>query len=192
MKNILAAVLVIVWSCAGVAASADTVLRTYQTTNVFQFMLPANLMFGGATLYRATQGVEMRLATSGLMMNTSYTVWWIIFNNPSACSVPCGADDLANPDVRASVVYAARFVTGLTDTGNVTAHLESGPPVDGVDVETGNGLASGNGFRAEIHLVVRTHGTTLPGMVHQQIGSFNGGCNPSCTNVQAAMFPPVG
>jgi cytochrome c peroxidase len=30
-----------------------------------------------------------------------------------------------------------------------------------------------------------------PGIVDLQIGSFNGGCTPTCANVQAAMFPPV-
>jgi hypothetical protein len=190
MKSRWLVTLVIMWGLAGAAGFAESRFRTYQTTDVFQFMVPANLMRGGATLYRGKQGVEMHLATSGLLMNSSYTVWWVIFNNPSACSVPCGANDLGDPNVRASVLYAAGFVTGLGDTGNVSAHLETGRPPRGVDVETGNGLEPGNGFGAEIHLVVRTHGITLNG-AGEQIGSFNGGCNALCTNVQAAMFPPV-
>jgi len=165
--------------------------RTYQTKNMFQTGNPGILKFGGATLYRSSQGLEMRIATSGLVMNSSYTVWWVVFNNPSACVGGCGADDLSNPAVRASVLYAAGFVTGLSDTGNVTAHLEAGAVPSGVDVEEGDGLEPGNGFRAEVHLVVRGHGLTLPGSVDQQIGSFNGGCNATCGNVQAAAFPPV-
>ncbi len=165
--------------------------RTYQTKNMFQAGNPAILKPGGATLYRSSQGLEMRIATSGLLMSSSYTAWWVVFNNPSACVGGCGEDDLSNPEVRASVLYAAGFVTGLSDTGNVTAHLEAGRPPSGVDVELGDGLEPGNGFRAEVHLVVRTHGLTNPGSVDQQIGSFNGGCNPTCANVQAAKFPPV-
>jgi len=165
--------------------------RTYQTKNMFQAGNPGILKPGGATLYRSSQGLEMRIATSGLNMNSSYSVWWVVFNNPSACVGGCGADDLGNPAVRASVLYAAGFVTGLSDTGNVTAHLESGNLPSGLDVDLGNGLEPGNGFRAEVHLVVRSHGTTLPGIVDQQIGSFNGGCNVTCANVQAAIFPPV-
>jgi hypothetical protein len=191
MKSRLVMTFVIMLAIAGAVTSADTVLRTYQTKNVFQFGNPANLMPGGATLYRAKQAVEMRVATGGLMANSSYTVWWVIFNNPAACTVPCGMDDLGNPNVMASVLYAAGFVTGTGNTGNVTAHLETGPPASGVDVELGNGLEPGNGLGAEIHLVVRTHGTTTPGIVDLQIGSFNGGCTPTCANVQAAMFPPV-
>jgi hypothetical protein len=170
--------------------------RTYQTTGMFQAGNPAIQKFGGATLYRSSQGLEMRVATSGLDMNSSYTVWWVIFNNPSACVGGCGADDLpengGNPAVHASVLYAAGFVTGLSDTGNVTAHLEAGAPAAGVDVESGNGLEPGNGFRAEVHLVVRSHGLTSLGAADgQQIGTFNGGCNPTCANKQAARFQPV-
>lgn len=165
--------------------------RTYQTKNMFQTGNPAILKPGGATLYRSSQGLEVRVATSGLLMNSSYTVSWVIFNNPSACVGGCGADDLSNPDVRASVSYAAGFVTGLGDVGNVTAHLEAGALPDGVDIVQGAGLEPGNGFRAEVHIVVRTHGLTNVGHVDAQIGSFNGGCNPTCTNVQSAVFPPV-
>ena len=167
--------------------------RTYQTTNMFQAGNPLILKPGGATLYRSRQALEMRIATSGLVMLSSYTVWWVVFNNPSACVGGCGADDLSNPAVRASVVYAAGFVTGLSDTGNVTAHLEAGALPSGVDVPDGtvDGLDPGNGFGAEVHLVVRTHGLTTPGSVDKQIGSFNGGCNAVCGNVQSAVFPPV-
>jgi len=185
--------LTIAASLTSVLAFADgDSLRTYQTSNMVMFGNPAVLKAGGATLFRSKQRVEMRVATSGLNMNSSYTVWWIVFNNPAACGVGgCGLNDLGNPDVRASVLYAAGFVTGLGDSGNVTAHLDAGEPPKGVDVELGDGLERGNGLAAEIHLVVRTHGVTTPGVVDKQIGSFNGGCSPSCSNVQAAGFKPV-
>jgi hypothetical protein len=175
----------------GLAAVEAAEPRTYQTKNMFQAGNPAILKPGGATLYRSKQGLEMRIATSGLVMNSSYTVWWVVFNNPSACVGGCGEDDLSNPAVRAAVLYAAGFVTGLGDTGNVTAHLEAGAVPEGIDVEEGEGLEPGNGFSAEVHLVVRSHGLTNPGSVDLQIGSFNGGCNATCANVQAAVFPPV-
>lgn len=166
--------------------------QTYQTVNFFQAGNPMNLLGGGATLYRSKQRLTMRVATSGLDMNAAYTVWWVVFNNPSACSPPgCGMDDLANPDARAAVFYAAGFVTGLDGSGNVSAELGAGPLPRGIDIETGRGLERGNGFRAEVHLVVRTHGTISPGLVHEQIGTFNGGCNPACANKQAAVFLPV-
>jgi hypothetical protein len=182
---------------AGCIVCAPAVLagagpRTYQTTNIFQAGNPSNQLAGAATLFRSKQAVEMRVATSGLDPNAAYTVWWVVFNNPGACSAPgCGADDLGNPDVRASVFYAAGFVTGQDGTGNVSAHTEAGALPLGIDIEVGGGLEPGNGFGAEIHLVVRTHGAIHPGLVHEQIGTFNGGCNPTCANKQAAVFPPI-
>ena len=185
-------VLTIAASLASAFAFADgDNPRTYQTVNMFMFGNPSVLKPGGATLFRGKQRVEMRVATSGLNMNSSYTVWWVVFNNPAGCIGGCGLKDLSNPAARPSVLYAAGFVTGLGDSGNVTAHLDAGAPPKGVDVELGNGLEPGDGLAAEIHLVVRTHGVTTPGVVAQQIGSFNGGCSPSCSNVQAAMFPAV-
>jgi hypothetical protein len=70
---------------------------------------------GGATLFRSKQRVEMRVATSGLNMNSSYTVWWVVFNNPAGCIGGCAVKDLSNPAARPSVLYAAGFVTGLGD-----------------------------------------------------------------------------
>src|SRR5438093_12048810 len=98
----------IIAGCLGSAiVTANGPTLTYQTTNLFMFMNPTVFKPGGATLYRAKQAVEMRVAAGGLNMNSSYTVWWVVFNNPDACVGGCGADDLARPDVRASVLYAA-------------------------------------------------------------------------------------
>ncbi len=181
--------------CAGclmssLAMADDDRPRSYQTAN---FIAGPAQRPGAATLFRGRQDLEMRVATSGLMSNTSYTVWWVIFNNPDACVGGCGADDLARPGVRASVIYAAGFVTGTGDSGNVTAHLDAGTPPSGQEVAEGRpgGLDRGNGLAAEVHLVVRSHGTTTAGIVAQQIGSFNGGCSPACMNVQGAIFVPV-
>jgi hypothetical protein len=177
----------------GLAVTASAGPRTYQTVNVITLPPtdPPTFAPGGATLFRSKQAVEMRIATSGLAATAAYTVWWVVFNNPAACSVPCGVNDLGNPEVRASVFYAAGFVTGLDGTGNVSAHMEAGALPLGIDIEVGSGLEPGNGFGAEIHMVVRTHGGITLGSVDEQIGSFNGGCAPTCANQQAAVFAPV-
>lgn len=169
--------------------------KTYQTVNIVQFGNPSMKLGGGATLYRSRNKLEMRIATSGLDANSAYTVWWVLFNNPAGCSPPgCGLDDVvptANPAAGVSVFYAAGFVTGVDGLGNVDAYADAGALPEGIDIETGHGLERGKGFRAEVHLVVRTHGMITPGQVDQQIGSFNGGCSPACANKQAAVFMPV-
>jgi len=88
-------------------------------------------------------------------------VWWVVFNNRPAVG-GCGADDLSQSGGAGVGLYAARFRDRLSDTGNVTAHLEAGAVPSGVDVEEGDGR-NRNGFRAEVHLVVRSHGLTLQG-----------------------------
>lgn len=138
--------------------------QTYQTTNLFMMGNPGIMRPGAATMYRGRHGVDVRVAAGGLQMNTSYSVWWVIFNNPSACSMgACGSKDFANPDVRASVTYAAGFVTGAGDTGNVTAHLDAGVLPDGVDVQLGDGLSRGNGLRARSTSSSGRTGSPRPG-----------------------------
>jgi hypothetical protein len=191
MRRTLRSIALVSCFICGAALTARADQPTYQTANIFQFMNPANQLGGAATLFRYKQGVEMRIATSGLNPNAAYTVWWVVFNNPAACVGGCGLDDLSNPAARAAVFYAAGFVTGADGTGNVAAYLGTGALPEGIDVVMGSGLEPGNGYTAEIHVVVRTHGAINPGHVAEQIGSFNGACNPSCGNQQAAMFLPV-
>jgi hypothetical protein len=136
----------------------------------------------------------MRIGTGMLTPNNVYTVWWVVFNNPAACSVPCNANDLPNPAVRAAVFYAAGFITGPDGVGNVSGHVEAGVPPEGLAVVEGTakGLEPGNGFGAEIHLVVRTHGAPINGRVDEQISSFEGACEVNvCMNQQAARFSPA-
>jgi hypothetical protein len=184
----------------GVGWTAGADQGTYQTSPMFQAGNPAMQLGGAVTLYRYKQRLEVRVAASGLNEKTAYTVWWVVFNNPSACAGGCGADDLGNPAVNAAVFYAAGFVTGgdgvgtEDGVGNVSAYVNSGVLPVGTDIVedgTGDRLEPGNGYAAEVHIVVRSHGMVNPGHVHEQIGSFNGGCNPTCANQQAAVFPPV-
>lgn len=172
----------------------------YQTVNVVAFA--TGMPVGGAgTVFRTRQSVDARIATSGLDLNAAYTVWWVVFNNPGACDAPCNEPDLFNPAVDASVFYAAGFISGADGTGNVTAHLDAGRLPSGIDVlpvGTGRGLRRGNGLRAEIHMVIRSHGPLVVGQVDEQIGSFNGACTTAvppgpnvCVDQQAVPFPPV-
>jgi hypothetical protein len=62
----------------------------------------------------------------------------------------------------------------------------------GLEVRRGFGLRRGNGFRAEVHFIVRSHGSVIPGRADEQIGSFGGACDVNvCMDQQAAAFLPV-
>ena len=74
---------------------------------------------GTSTLVRNDNGVAMTIHTVGLPAGTADTVWWVIFNNPSACShgmggLRCGAGDLSVPAVKASVQSRPGTSSGLT------------------------------------------------------------------------------
>ncbi len=164
---------------------------TYQTANMVVFGVGTPLP-GAATLVRTENEVWVTISTSGLDKKAGYTVWWVVFNNPDACIDGCKGSDLSIPAVNGSVLYAAGFVTGTDGTAHVTAHLTGGEIPAGLAVLRGDGLAEDNGFGAEIHMVVRSHGALIPGSVAAQIGSFTGACNVnSCADQQAARFLPV-
>ena len=141
-----------------------------------------------STLLRTGSGVAMNLHTADLPAGTADTVWWVVFNNPQNCgpkpSGPrCGDADLHATGVDASILHAAGHVVGADGVGNYGARLAVG---DTSTALFGPGLV--NPFTADIHLVVRTHGAPIPGLVDDQIHSFNGGCPPNtCTNIQASV-----
>jgi hypothetical protein len=150
--------------------------------------LPGGAVVPGAwsQLVRNDTGVAMTLHTSQLTPGTATTVWWIIFNHPENCTGGCGADDLGNPLVQASVLYATGHVIGGDGVGDFGARLAV---ADTTGALLGPGLL--NPLGADIQLVVRSHGPAIPGLIDQQIHSFNGGCPPNtCTNVQGSMHQP--
>jgi hypothetical protein len=144
-----------------------------------------------STLVRLSGGVQMRMHTSGLTSDDAVTVWWIIFNNPSACThdvdgggaLRCSAADLllfgGDPAVSSSIVFAAGHVVGVNRVSFAGAL--------GVDDTSaalfGPGLTNPDG--AEIHLLVRDHG---PMAGAAQIRSFDA-CNPTCANLQFSAHP---
>jgi hypothetical protein len=194
-RTVVSALVVAGCLVSGLLVRADDGGRkTYQTVNMIKAGVGTKLQ-SGATLYRGRHSLEGRVAASHLDPNAAYTTWWVIFNNPAACGGPCSPAKLGIPAVRASVFYAAGFVTGDDGTANITAHADDGTPPAGVEVTpdgTVAGLDIGNGFGAEVWLVVRSHGAIIAGMTDKQIGSFNGACPPNvCMNQQVGMFQPV-
>lgn len=139
-----------------------------------------------STLVRGSDSVSMTLLTSGLTAGDAVTIWWVIFNNPAACShgmfgLRCGHGDFSNPAVKASVMYAAGHVIGSDGSGDYGAHLSVGEMT--IVVLFGTGLT--NPMGADIHLVVHSHGPADPSLMPEEIHSF-GVCNPTCVDLQFA------
>lgn len=151
---------------------------------------------GGGILSRTRDRLSVTIATSGLDPNSAYTVWWVIFENPENCAGgpgACADTDLGNADVAGSAFQATGFVTGADGTATVSAHHDGHNMIPGgTDVLLGNGLSRGNGFHAEVHMVVRSHGAIVPGSVAAQISTIDGACDVNtCVDQQAIVFPGV-
>ena len=172
---------------ASASSSVSTPLSAASRDTVDVHVLPSFAVVPGSSsmLVRNDNGVTGTVHTDGLTAGNAYTMWFVVFNNPGACVGGCGPDDLGRPAVQASVMFGTGHVVG--GEGNNFAGWRGVGDTDGVIA--GPGLLDPRG--AEIHLVIRDHGPAIPGLIDEQIHSFNGGCPPnSCGNVQAAAHMP--
>jgi len=105
------------------------------------------------------------------------------------------------PVVKIAGFYATGFITNGSGEINVSAQLDVQNLPDGMfvynqspipvnfDPEEDADLLEENGLKAEVHVVVRSHGPTVRENLVDQITTFNGLCDvQECTNVQAAIF----
>jgi hypothetical protein len=144
----------------------------------------------GSILVRTKDGVGMTLHAFGLTPGNVYTAWFGIFNNPKECATnPCSAADLPNPDVQAVILSGSGQIAGEDGTADFGAFRAVGDTSGSAGLGTGTALE--NPFKAQIHLVVRSHGPVIPAMLSDQLSTFDGGCPPNtCANVQAAPHQP--
>lgn len=162
----------------------------FQASNAIEFGTGVPIA-GGATLTRDDDSVEVRGALSGIKKKSTFSVWWIIFNNPAGCEGGgpgvCGESDVVpGGDADAGVRNAAGFITGTDGTGYFVGELEVGPAPDGM---VGFGQLN-DSLGAEIHLVIQTHGAPAPGSVATQMTIPGGACNPDCADLYAVIFAP--
>lgn len=133
---------------------------------------------GAAWLIRSRNGIEGRVMTNVEAAGEAYTIWWVIFNHPEYCvDTPCGTGpdplvDLLNPLIKVAIYSASGAISSDNGKGggviNVDVRTVSGnypeslhifnlSDVGGPDVPFGDRLKRGNGFGAEVHLVVDSH-----------------------------------
>lgn len=130
--------------------------------------LPAFVPVANANseMLRNRHGVSFSFRTSGLEPNTVYTLWALIFNNPQFCvgteTLTCAPEigDLTpGTPVEASLVWGAGGISD--DWGQLRLEgtlLEGDGGWPGFKA-FGPGL--NNSFKAEIHLVLRRHGSAV-------------------------------
>jgi hypothetical protein len=141
-----------------------------------------------ASLFTTTEGATMHFRTNGLEAGHIYTAWWIVVNNPDACSAsPCtGKDILGNSDlVQADVTQADSILVGEAGEMEFAGFLAAGS-IDADDAWFGNGFA--NPLSAEIHVTINDHGPLIPGMASTMLNTYRGGCQDEGL---PGAFPPT-
>ncbi|MGI9547494.1 MAG: hypothetical protein ACR2MM_09675 [Flavobacteriaceae bacterium] len=163
----------------GALNDVDAKSTVKQTVPIFDVVngVPA----GTSTLHRNNNGITANFKATGLTPGYTYTVWWVIWNNPENCTTPgaCTDIDFGLADaVQVEVMYATGHVVGNSGKGNFSAHLNEND--DSGTINPLFGLPGYGGLldaqKAEVHLVLRSHGPKVPGIVDEQIGSYLGGC----------------
>ena len=134
-------------------------------------------------IVRNDNGVTVSVSTT--VDPGTYTMWMLLWNDPSLCN---GSDGLVcDPAVDAldCVLFTAGHVVGNNGTLNYTGHRGVFDSSGAIGPPCANGLTNPQG--AAIHLIIRSHGPKLPGQVNLQISTVDGGCDVNvCDDVQAA------
>ena len=197
------------FACSVAAADTD---ERYQTSNVVDLTGAAGSAYvGAAWLIRSENEIEGRIMAKVSTAGEPYTVWVILFNDPGSCeNMGCGEDDIIAGRGQASVFYGTSAISapdgGLDRNakpaggGVVNLNFE----IEGGDLPTGlfvlvpgevipyggpPGLAEGNGFGVEVHLVVDRHPPVPAGMswISDLTTTNLPGMGPA-TNDSAAVF----
>jgi hypothetical protein len=170
-------------------------MATMQMANFVDFPAMTAQTKSAATLTRTYMTLHAAMALHGLDPNTAYSVWWAVYNSPENCTDGaghCGMPDMANPSAELGIFYATGFVTGSEGNANLTADLKHGDLPLGYEMLAPGSLHKRNGKKAEVQLVIRTHGEVIPGRVAEQIGTYNGACEVNtCAEQYIVSFPAV-
>jgi hypothetical protein len=193
------------------AQSGESGEPSVTTTTVHHFDLanPAEVEGAFARLVRYDNGVTTVISTDELAAGEVYTLWWVVFNEPENCNGACDADDIfiiENGEIpRDADGNRAMNMDALAAANISVQHAAGGYSQDGslhtsasLGIGDVPGIVLGPGlldpYKAEIHLVVRTHGPKVDEAFADQISTFGGGCEPMdaapCDDVQFAVFLP--
>ena len=128
-----------------------------------------------ATLTRSQAGMSLSASVSGLTPGGTYTLWLILFNDPTACAAACAGSDLMGAGVGGSGVNGDGLIADANGNGTYAATLAVGD-AGHHQVIFGPGLT--DPMDAELHVVIRNHGPTSadPAELLEQTSIVQGGC----------------
>jgi len=177
----LLAALVLAAVTATITATAASAAPATQSTHPVVWTWDPTTPIGTSTLVRTDAGLSATIQSSGIPAGQAVTLWFIVFNNPSACAGdPCSIVDLIfNPAAEGDFLVGGGRVTGGTQT-SLGGGLQVGDTSGSGFIEIGMpGRAIGltNPRGAEVHLALHSHGPAVAGeTLRDQISSFTGGC----------------
>jgi hypothetical protein len=195
---------------AGVAVAAGHLQPSNTDTQDVYWFADGSGTGGESNLTRTDGMVLAAVEAQGLTPGDAYTVWWVVFNNPDACSAPgCGEDDIfadGNPENGLNVEGVKAAGIGV---GNATANIakangtaEFGARLKRSDTMSdhqilfpagleGGALLTASGNDAEVHLVIQSHGQARGGpQLLKQLTYVEMGCTPFCEDVQFTIHRP--
>ena len=209
----LGTLLLATMTAAVLLAPAGAATGGSQTRAAVMWFGDPDTAIGSSHLTRTDDGVAATFSATGLAPREALTLWWVVFNDPSGCTEPCGEDDIfVNGDptqgvnldgvAAADIVvgYAAGAVANRNGEAAFTARLDEDGSVG--EVLFGTEPTLKDAMSAEIHLVARSHGPGVATLIDEQTGSYAGGCVeflhpptiPSavgeCADVQFAIHLP--
>ena len=191
--------------------SVDAAGAAISRAAVQTFADPSGATVGTSLLVRDADGVAALLRFTDLTPEEAVTMWLVIFNAPENCSDNvCNEDDLANTDARVDIVYGdGKVIRDASKnaswrdsyyfayrqegvTGGSIVPVVFGAPALGLE----------DARKAEVHLVLRTHGPVIPELEQEMISTFAGGCEGfpealgkagpnTCTDIQFSVHQPV-
>lgn len=192
---------------AGAADAGSQLTSSTDVQSVLRFRDGSDT--GGQSVLTRTQDmVLVTVEAASLRAGNAYTLWWVVFNDPAACSAPgCGEDDILNEDgsLNEAGIMAAGIGLGHA-TGNVARadgttefggrlirNDDSGAHQIIIPAGLGdeNVLLTASGLDAEVHVVVQSHGRAREGKkLLRQLSHFQAACNPRCRDIQFAAHLP--
>jgi hypothetical protein len=140
--------------------------------------------------------IHATVSTAALTPNWAYSIWWAVFNHPRFCTIPhqCAVADLeingGDPRVKASVFWGGGLIADASGVANTSLQLVTGRTDRELFANSKNyGLMNFAG--AEIHLVLRSHGSAgVWGTIAQQVGTAGEACpTEGCMNTFASFHP---
>ena len=167
-----------------------------------------------STLIRTEHGLYATFTTTELEPGDVFTMWWMIMNKPENCSDGvCGLDDGfmvdENGDIllvdsepqlnwagRASADFAVHRADGTVVDTDGSAEFRAHLPIGDMHEMILNSSPLKDPYRAEVHLLIRTHGQMIPGQLASQMNTPWGGCpegwpKTPCKNMQLAIHRPA-